>query len=808
MSDNNIIETEVSEVMRTNIGDVYGPRTFSRHIPDYRDGLKPVIRRVLLVLYNEKQYGKARPVKSAAIVGETIKSYHPHGDASVYDTMVKHANRFSISYPYIKGLGNWGYITGDPAASMRYTECTASDFAYDVILQDITKESIDWKESEFGKGYPDDPIYLPSRVPLILVNGSQGIAEAFTSNIPPHNIYDICDICIKYVQNKNISVENLARDLRPDYPTGCLITNGVDLPNIYKTGEGKIVVKANIEIDNEHSQLIIRDLPYGITYDTIKNQINVARKEKNNIILSKIIKDYEEKYESIEINPVTGKREKNSYWRFICDKNANLYEILNELYKVTHLKVTYPVSFRLNFGYKSSLVNLKDIIRYWYETRVKTITRNLVYKKSMAEYDKHIIDGLIIFTQNSDSIVEFIKKSNSKKEIVEELPKKYPLSQIQSKKISECPLHFLTKLSREELNNELENLNKIIDDLNHKLNTIDSIIIEELKEIARKYGKARKTSVIMSEEEKDIKKSISYGVVLLAANSYGIFDSNAIFNSKNILNGLKVMKLDDGRVFKNIVKAVKISNELAGIIVFYEDGQARKIPLKDIPTFNTWIHISDNIPLTHVVPYYTEKDKLIIINKEGLTGKFVEVSNFSTRKSNATKIMSVFNTMECTHIIGIASDGTYWNIEVGIEGEDLPYLNTTSIGVKTPFSYNVDRITGIEFAGLDIHNSTKLIVQYVHDDTGFAFNYIPDYYSTHMVNPMSRTNKPKKLFDSANLVSMELTGLSNIDETDKNSIIVMIGRNNISKLDIKNFKGQKTIKKIMIHSLAMLQYGK
>lgn len=788
-----VVEIELSEILEENIGKIFGPRTFKRHIPYFKDGLLPVIRRIIMVFHNNNMTHNSSFIKSASIVGDTMKSYHPHGDASIYTSIVKHTAKYRINHPYFFGKGNWGNSNGDPEASMRYTECKPSEFLYDVILCDLSKECVDWQESEFGQGYPDDPVYLPTRIPLMLINGTEGIAEAFTTGIPPHNLSEIADRCIKYIQNKNITLEEIIKGLAPDYPTYGTIINGSELFETYKSGDGKIVLRANIIIDNNNNQLILKELPYGVTYDVIKNQILTARNEKNNLILSKIIRDSEEKDEN-----------KNLYWKLICNKDANLLEILNELYKVTSLKKTYPFKMRINYGDKTRITNVLEIIKHWYNTRVGSVTRNLVYQKNKLEVRIHILEGLVKFLNQKDEIINFIKSAESKQYVIENLPKNFDLTQVQSKEIAETALHILTKLSTEDLLSRIENLRKQLDEVEYKLNHIDDIIVEQLQSLKKKHGRERRTQILMSEQIESTSKSIQKGSLLVAYNSIAIMDDNALFNTKNVLNGLKNMKIDNV-YYKNIIKVDSFNNDndLEGIIVFYKDNTVRKIPLKDIPTFNTWINITNDIPLIDAVPYSNENDCLLVIS-EDMKIKFVRVSTISNRKANCSPINCVKNITGSEDVLIINNRGEYWRMDLHIWDGVIPELNMNAVGIKCPFEENYGKMV-IEVKK-SYYDSDKFLIQYVVDDVGWIIAIESKEFE--IVN--SRSNKPKKILEFyKSETKIEINGLSGIKEFDGkkriNSTILMIGKNNINKLDIKHFRGNRIVKKVLLHSLSSIQ---
>jgi len=486
----NIISVNIEDEMKSAYIDYSMSVIVSRALPDVRDGLKPVHRRVLFgMLGLGVSYNKSFK-KCARIVGEVMGKYHPHGDSSVYDTMVRMAQEWSLRYTLVDGQGNFGSIDGDSAAAMRYTEAKLKKIS-DELLSDINKETVDFQPN--FDGTLNEPTVLPAKFPNLLVNGSSGIAVGMATNMAPHNLSEVIDGTIHYIDNNDCSIDDLVKYIKaPDFPTGGIIYGYQGVKSAFETGKGRIVMRAKATIninENEKNNIIVTEIPYMV------NKANMI--EKTAYLIN------EKKLEGItDIRDESDRNGLRIVYELKRDSIPNV--ILNNLYKYTQLQSSFGVNNVALVKGRPKILNLKELIENYVEHRHDVVLRRIKYDLKEAEKRSHILKGYIIALDNIDDIINMIKKSKNPEEAKLSLIKTYKLSEIQSKAILEMRLQKLTGLEREKINKENDEINKLINYLNDILSNKDqrmSIIKDELNDIKNKYGDKRKSEIEHSAEE-------------------------------------------------------------------------------------------------------------------------------------------------------------------------------------------------------------------------------------------------------------------------------------------------------------------
>tara|TARA_R110002050_G_scaffold135508_5_gene258325 strand:+ start:47731 stop:50250 length:2520 start_codon:yes stop_codon:yes gene_type:complete len=485
-----IIKINIEEQMKSAYIDYSMSVIVSRALPDVRDGLKPVHRRVLFGMNELGIFSNRSYKKSARIVGEVLGKYHPHGDSSVYFTMVRMAQHWSLRYPLIDGQGNYGSIDGDSPAAMRYTEARLAKIAEE-ILQDLDKNTVDFQPN-FDESL-DEPTVLPTRIPNLLVNGTSGIAVGMATNMPPHNLSDTIDAIVAYIDDRNIEIADLIPIIKaPDFPTGGIIYGYRGVEESYETGRGRVVLrgKAHIELTpTGREKIIVTEIPY---------LVNKAE------LIMKIAELVNEK--KIEgISNVNDESDRDGM-RIVIDikKDEISNVVLNKLYKYTQLQNSFSVNNIALVKGRPKMLNLKDLIRYFVEHRHDVVVRRTQYELDQAEKRAHILEGLIIASDNIDEVIAIIRGSKTPDEARERLIEKFELSEIQSRAIVEMRLRQLTGLEQDKLRSEYEEVMKFIERCREILANEElrmEIIKDELQEIKAKYGDERRTEIVPDAEE-------------------------------------------------------------------------------------------------------------------------------------------------------------------------------------------------------------------------------------------------------------------------------------------------------------------
>jgi DNA gyrase subunit A len=515
-----LIPINIEEAMKSAYIDYSMSVIVSRALPDVRDGLKPVHRRVLFGMSELGLRSNSKYKKSAFIVGEVLGKYHPHGDSSVYDTMVRMAQEWSLRYMLVDGQGNFGSIDGDSPAAMRYTEARLKKISEDMV-QDLDKDTVD-----FQLNYDDslkEPTVLPTKIPNLLVNGASGIAVGMATNMPPHNLSEVIDGTIAYIDNNDIEISELINHIKaPDFPTGGVIYGYDGVKEAFETGRGRVVMrgKAIFEEVNGRECIIVTEIPYLVNKsDMIQKTAQLINDKKIDGISN--IRDESDR--------------KGMRIVYVLKKDAIPNIVLNKLFKHTSLQSSFSVNNIALVNGRPKLLNLKEMIVHFVEHRHEVVVRRTKFELKKAEDRAHILEGLIIASDNIDDMISIIKASKNADDARENLIKKYDLSENQSKAIVEMRLRQLTGLEQDKLRNEYDDLVNLIKDLKDILANKDrrmSIIKDELSEIKNSYGDERKSIIEFSGGELSIEDMIPDEKVVLTISHAGYIKRTSLSEYK------------------------------------------------------------------------------------------------------------------------------------------------------------------------------------------------------------------------------------------------------------------------------------
>ena len=678
LSENNIVD----EIKKSFLDYSMSVIT-SRALPDLRDGLKPVHRRILWSMYKSGYTPDKPHRKSAKTVGEVMGNYHPHGDSSIYEAMVRMAQDFNQRYILVDGHGNFGNIEGDGAAAMRYTESRLSKLSLE-LLRDIDKNTVDLIPN-FDETL-QEPKALPSRFPNILVNGTMGIAVGMATNIPPHNLGEVIDGCVAYIDNPDIDVIELMQYIKgPDFPTGGIILGNSGIKKAYETGRGSITIRsrASIEEINGHSVITITEVPYGVNTLDLKNK--VAELVHNKIIDG--ISDYHTDLKDGVKITITLKRD------------ANPQVVLNNLYRHTSFQVNYGIIFLMLDAGAPKTLNLKEIISKYIDFQREVIIRRCKFDLAKAETRVHILEGLKIALDNIDEVIKIIKSSKTDEIAKQELSNKYGLDDIQSNAILEMKLRRLTGLERNKIENELSELLKLIAELKDILGSSErvfAIVKDELLEIKKKYADDRRTFIDMTAIDYIDDESLipeENLVITLTKNGYIKrlpVDTYKIQNRGGV--GIKGMSTNEDDFVEHII------NTTTHDYVLFFTNKAKVYRLKgyEIPEFSRQ---SKGLPIINLLSLEKGEYVTALVNgninddckyfvfatKMGLV-KRTEISEFYNIRNNGKKFITLRDDDDLISVK--KTDGTY----------DI--LMASSNGRLVRFPENLVRVMGRGASGV------------------------------------------------------------------------------------------------------------
>ncbi len=595
-----IVENDIVSEIKTSFLEYSMSVIVSRAIPDLRDGLKPVHRRILFSMYSNGITPDKPFRKSAKAVGDVMGSLHPHGDSSIYDALVRMAQDFSYRYPLIEGHGNFGSLDGDGAAAMRYTEARLSKISLEMV-RDLKKDVVDFSDN--FDATIKEPNVLPSRFPNILVNGTMGIAVGMATNIPPHNLREVIKGCIDVINNPDITLDDLMKDVKgPDFPTGATILGNSGIRKAYETGKGTITIRSKVEIieHNNHQQIVIHEIPYGVNKKELIEKIaDLAR--------NKVIEGITDLHD--ESNLENGVR-----IVITLKKEANANVIVNNLYKLTPVQTTFGINFLMLDNQVPKCLGLKDILIKYTDYQKEIIVRRTRFDLNEAEKALHLREGRIIAIKNIDDFVHIIRSSETEDIAKAKLIEKYGLDDIQASDILQMRLRSLTGLELEKLEEERDNLLKAIDEYNAILNSdekVKEIVKNELQEIADKYGDERRTYIDMTavdyiEDESLIPEE---NIIITVTNKGYIKRMNADVYKEQNRGGVGVRGITTNE--EDYVKFLINSSTHDYVAIFTNKGKVYRLKGYEIPEYG---RTAKGLPIINLIQI--EKDEKInaIIN--------------------------------------------------------------------------------------------------------------------------------------------------------------------------------------------------
>ena len=778
LEDSKIITHEMSEEMKTSYIDYAMSVIVGRALPDVRDGLKPVNRRILYGLSALGITPDKPHKKSARIVGEVMGKYHPHGDSSIYDAMVKMAQVFSTRYPLVDGHGNFGSVDGDGAAASRYTEARMSPFSLQMV-RDIGKETVDFADNYDGE--EQEPVVLPSRVPNLLINGSNGIAVGMATSIPPHNLGETIDACVKMIDDDECTVDDLIKIIKaPDFPTGAQIIGKEGAREAYRTGTGKVLVRSECEIEEGsrgRTRIVVSSIPY---------QVNKARLIES---MAALVKDKKiEGISNIQDESARGNL------RIVIDlkKDVNPNVILNRLYKHTQLQTSYSMIMLALVNGEPKILNLYQILDEYLKHQKEVVTRRTRFDLRKAEERAHILEGYVIALDNIDEVIKVIRSAYN--DAKEKLMIRFSLSEAQAQAILDMRLARLQGLEREKIEEELAELRKRIAYFKELLadeKKLMGVIKDELLEIKKKYGDKRRTKLVNGDGELDEEALIDEEDVAITLTHMGYIKrvpENTYKAQRRGGKGIRGLTTRDSDFVKDLI----ITSTHDDLLFFTDMGKVYKMKGYEVPEASrtakgtpviNFLNLNSGEKVSAVIPVkeFSQDNYLVMITRSG-TIKKTPMSEFDSIRKNG---LIAINLKDGDKLISVSQSNGDENIYVitklgkaiAFNENDVRSMGRNAAGVR---AINLDYGDEVVSMELDIDGTREMLVV---SENGFGKRTSLDEYRLQTRGGKGIATYDKSKFSKTGTLvgGMLVRDENEVMLINSNGVIIRIRAEEISK---------------------------
>ncbi len=766
-----VVNSEISSEMRKAYLDYAMSVIVSRAIPSIEDGMKPVQRRILYAMSQMGLKPNTQTKKSARVVGDVIGKYHPHGDTAVYDAMVRLAQDFSLRYPLVFGQGNFGSIDGDPPAAYRYTEAKLKPISME-LLQDLDKETVNFIPN-FDNSLKE-PELLPGKLPALMLNGATGIAVGMATNIPPHNLTEVCDAITAYIKKPHISVEELCEIITgPDFPTGGMVQG--DMIELYRTGRGRLIMRGKVttETIKNKEAIIITEIPYMLNKTALITQIA-------ELIQNKKIKDVAD----LRDESAKGKI------RIVLElrKDTNSKFVINQLYKYTRLQDSFNVNFLALVDREPKILGLGEVMDLYVTYRKKIVTNRSRFELKKAKERQEIVEGLLIALKNIDAVITLIKKSKTTQEALEGLMQKYNLTKKQSQAVLETKLQQLTSLEQDKLKQESEELKKTIAELEKILgdiNEILKIILKEVKELKDKYGDSRKTYVLKRLSEISEKDLVQDKEVVVTITDKGYCKRMDVKTYKEQKRGGRGM-IGSGLATGDFVKQLITCSTHDYLMFFTTRGRVLWLKAYDIPAAERYskgkaivnmLNLREE-KITSIMSVKNFDDYLFMATKKGLVKK-ISLSHFSKPRASGVRA------------INLPTDNSDFLIDVKLIKEGQEVSLATKKGKAIRFSSNNVRPMGRSsygVTGIKMEKTDEVVSMDVLDTDAIITITEKGYGKRTSVEDYRKTARAGK--GVINLKITEKTGnvVTTVSVNDNDSIIITTAKGIVIRTTLKNIR--------------------